>query len=332
MRRIYPFALLLILVQVPMAQEPAAAPAPSTALKTEAKHLVARRPIASHRIGPGDVLDIRVFNQPKFSREAVRVDDRGMISMPLIPDDIQAACRTENELAREITRRYLEYLRNPQVDVFVKEFQSQPVAVIGAVTQPGRFLLQRQVRLLELLSFAGGPKLDQAGQTVQIVHGEPLLTCQKSSSDKSELPTSFVSYNLIDTLRGDDLSNPYVQPGDIITIPEAEQAFVVGNVFRPSSIPLKEPITLSRAVAMAGGTMPDTKSDGVRLIRQVPGSLTTTQQIVNLKAINRQQAPDIMLQAGDIVEVPTSAGKTFLRSLVGTIAPSLSQMPVRVIP
>ena len=92
-----------------------------------------------YRIGPGDLLDVRIFNRPQLSRDAVRVDAKGVIRMPLIEEDIQAACLTESELAKEVAQRYRKYQRNPQVDVFVKEYNSQPVAVIGAVDKPGRF-------------------------------------------------------------------------------------------------------------------------------------------------------------------------------------------------
>jgi len=110
-----------------------------------------------YRIGPGDVLEIRVLRAPELSRDAVRVDQSGMIRMPMWNDDVRAACLTEGELAQHIAKLYLKYKRDPHVDVFVKEFQSQPVAVTGAVHAASNFKLQRQVRLLELLSFAGEP-------------------------------------------------------------------------------------------------------------------------------------------------------------------------------
>ena len=50
-----------------------------------------------YRIGPGDILDIKIFNKPQFNREGVRVDPRGMIRMPLIKEEIVAACQTENQ-------------------------------------------------------------------------------------------------------------------------------------------------------------------------------------------------------------------------------------------
>jgi len=286
-----------------------------------------------YRIGPGDILDIRVFNRPLLSRDAVRIDGRGVIRMPLIEGDIHAACLTEVELAEEIATRYLKYLRNPQIEVFVKEFQSQPVAVIGAVNSPGRFRLQRQVRLLELLTFANGPA-DRAGQTIQIIHTGDTSLCEKTGavSPDDVVASSFISYKLSDTLRGEDRANPYVRPGDVISVPDADQIYVVGNVFLPKAIALKEPITVSRAIAMAGGEQRDTKRDRVRIIRQLPGSTTKHEIYVDLKAIEKRQGEDIALQANDVVDVPASAGKTLLRSLVGTIVPMVSQLPMRVIP
>lgn len=285
-----------------------------------------------YRLGPGDVLDIRVYNRPQLSREAVRIDGRGMIRMPLIDGEIQAACRTESELATEISSHYLKYYRNPHVDVFVKEYQAEPVAVIGAVNAPGRFQLQRRVRLLELLAFANGPA-ERAGRTVNVVHAGTVSLCEKTPDEADDgLKTNFVSYSLSDTLRGTDEANPFVRPGDIISLPEADQVYVVGNVMSPRAIPLKEPITITRAIAMAGGTMRDTKSDRVRIVRQLQGATTKTEIYVDLKAIEKRKAEDIALQANDIVDVPISGTKSFWRSLMGGVVPSVAQMPVRIIP
>lgn len=275
------------------------------------------------------MLDIRVFNRPQFSRDGVRVDSSGMIRMPLIEGEIRAACKTESELAAEITARYLEYLRSPQVDVFIKEYNSQPVAVIGAVRLPSRFQLTRRVRLLELLTFAGG-LADNAGRTVQIVHTGAGSSCDVM--EENAATSGLDHYVLRETLMGAEQSNPFVQPGDVISVPEAEQVFVVGNVIRPSAIALKEPITVTRAIAMAGGTLPDTKKDRIRIVRQTPGTIEKTEIYVDLNAIDKRQAQDVVLIAGDIVNVPVSSGKQLLKSFLGAIVPSVGQLPVRVVP
>src|SRR5215218_8265191 len=153
-----------------------------------------------YRIGPGDVLDIRIYNRPQLSRDAVRVEGNGMIRMPLIETEIQAACLTEGELAKEISTRYAKYYKNLQVDVFIKEYHSQQVAIIGAVNDQSRFELQRRVRLLELLTYAKGPS-PKAGQTINVVHAPQLLTCEKSAPE--DIATAFSTYRLSDTLAGD---------------------------------------------------------------------------------------------------------------------------------
>jgi polysaccharide export outer membrane protein len=319
--------------RVAVAQQPSA---DSTAASSPVKPAVKTvgEPDNRYRIGPGDVLDIRVFNRPQLSRDAVRVDARGMIRMPFIDGEIQAACRTESELAQEIATRLLKYQRNPQVDVFVKDYVSRPVAVIGAVLSPGRFQLQRRVRLLELLTFVGGPS-DKAGRSIQIIHaGENSLCEQEETASNDDQETKGVSvYNLSDTLRGGDSANPYIRAGDIVTLPEAEQVFVVGNVRKPSALSLREPLTISRAIMMAGGTMPDTKSDKIRVIRQAPGAAVKTTLYVDLKGINEGRREDFLLQANDIVDVPasTSVGKSILQGLKSTIIPTVANLPLMVI-
>src|SRR4026209_1678636 len=161
-----------------------------------------------YRIGPADVLDVRIYNRPQLSREAVRVEGNGMIRMPLIENEIQAGCLTEGELAKEISARYARYYKNLQVDVFIKEYHSKEVAIIGAVNEQSRFELQRRVRLLELLTYAKGPSA-KAGQTINIVHSINASPCKQT--DETDESTAFSSYRLSDVLQGDPKSNPYLE-------------------------------------------------------------------------------------------------------------------------
>jgi polysaccharide export outer membrane protein len=282
-----------------------------------------------YRIGPGDVLDIRILNRPNLSREAVRVEGNGMIRMPLIDMEIMAACKTEGELAKEIANGYLKFYRKPQVDVFIKEYRSVTVAILGQVNEQGRFQLQRRIRLLELLTYAKGASTN-AGQTINIVHAPPVIECKKGDSEPDDL--AFSSYKLSDTLTGKPEANPYLQAGDIVTLPEAEQAYVVGNVLSPRAIPLDEPITLTHAIAMAGGVAKDSKKDRIRIVRQEPGSKTKKEIMVDLNAIEKKRAEDIALMPNDVVHVQVSEAKSLLRSIIGGGAQSITQLPVRVIP
>jgi protein involved in polysaccharide export with SLBB domain len=102
-------------------------------------------------------------------------------------------------------------------------------------------------------------------------------------------------------------------------------------VVRPVTIPLKETLTVSRAIALAGGTAPNTKRARVRIVRQLPGQSGKQEILVDLAAIEKRSAVDIVLMPNDIVDVPIDGTKSFLKTLMGAVAPAVSQVPVRVL-
>ena len=232
-----------------------------------------------------------------------------------------------------------ELLRNPAVYVSVKEYQSQPVAVLGSVNTPGRFILHRQIRLRELMVFfAGGPS-PKAGRKIQILStSTAAVSCASPPSattaeiGPAQTENGIADYDLQDLLSGKESANPLVHRGDIINVPAAEEAFIVGNVLRPSTIPIVEPTTMGRALAMVGGMLPQTKKDKIRVIRPVPGTTTTTEILVDLTTPDKKGA-DFLLQGGDIVEVNGKTGiSKVLSDLAKTAIPSVSSLPYRVIP
>ncbi|MEO6393757.1 MAG: polysaccharide biosynthesis/export family protein [Pyrinomonadaceae bacterium] len=281
----------------------------------------------SYRIGPGDVLDIRVFNRPQLSGEQ-RVDPEGNIQMPLIDQKVKAACLSETELSKTIATAYLKYQRNPYVTVFIKEYSSQPVAVIGAVEKPGQIILRRRMRLFDAITVAGGQS-KLAGTTVEIAHtgGASICDVQPGEVDPNDLKAGFVAYNLQDTLRGDERSNPWLMPGDYVRIPEAEQVFVVGNVFKPSAISLKKTVTVSGAIAEAGGVQRDTKKSRIRILRMVEGSTVRKEIAVNLDDINKHKVDDVILFPGDIVDVPEDSGKALRTKILNALTGGAASLP-----
>jgi protein involved in polysaccharide export with SLBB domain len=313
-----------------------------------------RAEIEQYRIGPGDQVSIDFYGKAQLSR-LERVDARGMIRMPLIDEDIRAGCRTENELADEIARMYRvrQLLKNPTVSVSVKDFQSQPVAVIGAVKTPGQFKLQRSVRLLELVVFHAGGPTATAGRKIQILSTVPPIPCEGSPSlspgnasvtnaeasvvtpgnaATTNAEAGVVTYDLKDLMQGNDAMNPYVHQGDIINIPAAEEVLIVGQVSKPSAVSIAEPMTLSRAIATVGGILPDGKKDKIRIRRQIPGSATTNDIFVDIKARDKSQGEDFLLQGGDIVEVSGKTGfQAALSSFTKSLLPMVVGLPTRVI-
>jgi polysaccharide export outer membrane protein len=312
-------------------------PSPSAVQQEARDNTSTVRAVDLYRIGARDVLSIRVSAGrpvPELSMDSVEVDECGRIPLPSVnyeeQNEVQAAGRTRTELAETLRLLFKKYKKNPQVIVSIKEYNSQPVAINGAVIKPGQFQMRRPVQLLELLQFYAGGPTERASGRIQVARIPSSHICEARADAPAAI--EFLVFNLRDTLSALESANPYLQPGDVITLPEAKEAYVVGNVLRPGPVLLKEgDITVSRAIAMAGGTMPDTKKDKVRIIRQEPGSTLKREIFVDLRAIDKEQAEDIALLPNDIIDVPTSGSRRLLRSLVGTIVPTMGQLPLQVI-
>ena len=284
----------------------------------------------NYRIGSGDVLKIVVAKQDLLSLDSVRVSNEGTIRLPMLEGEISAACLTEAELGTVLTGKYKKYLLNPQVYVAVQEFNSNPVAVLGAVNSPGRFDIRRSTTLLELLTLVNGPSA-VAGPNIQIFRRKDTLRCNEDSSlaPETENDQELFLLPLAETMKGNDAANPLVKAGDIITLIKADEpgeVYVVGNVKSAKNLPLKEPITLSKAIVMAGGVTSDAKTDKIKITRQDSKSLAKTVIMANLKEINKGNQVDILLQANDIVEVPGPSGSgKVLRDIFKTIVPTLTR-------
>jgi polysaccharide export outer membrane protein len=277
-----------------------------------------------YRIGPGDVLTVKFYNHDALSRE-IAVSGSGTITMPMLDGDIPAACMTEEQLAADLTNRYKKYFKTPHLDVYVKERNSHFIAVIGEVRKPARIALRRRIRLVDALALADGPT-DRAGRTIKVFHGTNESTCEQEASATNDAYIS--SFRLRDILNGDEKSNPFLQPGDIVSIPDADNVYVVGSVVKPSAIPIKDRVTLVQALAMANGPLPEAKTDKVTIIRTESGG--KKEIAANLKDIQKNKAADVELQPDDIVVVGTSALKQLGKSLRDTVAPSVTGLVYRI--
>ena len=300
----------------------------------------APRPITneSYKIGPGDVIDVVVTNNEKLSRSAVRVTNGGTIQLAMMDSDLPAACLTEREVADAIKEKYRKYLIDPFVNVSIREFNSNPVAVIGAVNSPGRFQLQRSIRLAELLTFVNGTA-PNAGESAEIIRSGGRPFCEGSKLVPSdEAGDDVLAVNLRDAFRGGEQANPLILAGDIIRIAPADKpielnAYIQGNVKASRAINLSEPITVTQAIAMAGGPAPGANLEKVKIRRHIPGSINRSEILANIKEINQRKRDDILLEPNDIVDVPGPSGvKKVLEGLLNSIAPTITHIPVAIIP
>jgi len=288
-----------------------------------------------YKIGPGDILDVVVSKNETLSRTGLRVGNNGMIQLAMLDDEFMVGCLTAKQAADMIREKYRKYLVDPHVNVSVREFNSSPVAVLGAVNSPGRFQLQRSVRLSELLTFVNGPN-PKAGESVEIIRdlGRPIC-----DGDRFLAPASgdreLLSFKLAEVLKAGDQSDPFIVPGDIVRIEEVEasNAYIQGNVKSTAAISLSKPVTLSQAIAIAGGPTAGAQLDKVRIRRQVAGSLNWDEIVVNVKEIIQRKREDVMLRPNDIIDIPgPTGGKKIWGDIMRTLLPTITRLPISTIP
>ena len=289
-----------------LAQEPAQGPVlGSTGASLDSQG------IRNYLLGPGDVLDVRVFGQSDLSSQ-VEVDADGNISsLPFLERPIRAQCRTDREVQKDIATAYAKYIKNPQVSVRVTERKSrQPATVSGAVKMPMQVTMMREVRLHELLTKAGG-WTDRASGTIQVMHTEPEM-CPAAGGVFQEATLSekgnfgIAIFKLNDLKLGKEDADPFIRPGDIVVVTEGDPVYVTGSVNAPRELVIRDHLTLGRAIAMAGGPQRLAKDD-VHIYRQKEGQAGQDDLKYNYKDIKTGKAPDVELKPFDIIEVGESS-------------------------
>jgi len=227
-----------------------------------------RDPYHDYKIGPEDLVEISVFEVEKLNK-TVRVSSQGNISLPLL-GVLRVKGLTANQLERELTELLAQkYLQNPQVSVFIKEYRSQRISVLGAVKQPKVFEVTGHRTILDMLAMAEGLRED-AGNTLFLMRPPRLEREASRDGQDSEGggPRTFV-ISLEDLLvKGNLTLNIPVMHGDVINIPVSDKVFVGGEVWRPGGFPLKgKKITLSQAIVLAGGLKPQAKASETKIFR-----------------------------------------------------------------
>jgi polysaccharide export outer membrane protein len=249
---------------------------------------------------------------------------------------IHAAGLTVEQLEMEIGDRLKKYFKAPEVWITRMEMRSQPVAVIGAVTNPGVHQLQGRKTLVEILSMAGGLKED-AGYTVKITR---LLELGRIPlPNASEDPTgqfSIAEVPLRDlTQAANPAGNILIMPHDVITVPKADMVYVIGDVGKSGGIILggQHQVTVLQAVSMAAGLAKTAKAKEARILRLNPSSSMRDEVRVDLKALLAGKIADVPMQPEDILFVPNSSSRNVtMRALeaalqIGTGVAILSARP-----
>jgi len=252
-------------------------------------------PTMGDTLGPGDVLRVSVYDSPDLSQE-VTIGPDGAFSYPLI-GRVQAAGLPVRQLESLLTKRFADgYLVSPQVGVTVAQHKSQQVYVMGAVSKPGPYALQRQTTLVEALSAAGGPTSD-AGFEVILTHAAdqqvpPSGTAKVSAAANGQ---SAMRVSLEQLMGGGVSQRITVQDGDVVYVPVAAFVYVTGEIQRPGRYRLEKDTTIQKAVTLAGG-----------FTKFAAAKSMTVQRMVDGKRLDFQASPNDLLQAEDVVVVRPS--------------------------
>ncbi|MDT5158788.1 MAG: polysaccharide biosynthesis/export protein [Acidobacteriota bacterium] len=299
--------------------------------------------VKKYLLGPGDVLDLRVYNEPQFNGTLI-VNDEGMLEVPFVETPILAQCRNDREIKQDVIKALAKYLNKPQVSLQVREMRSRPPAVVfGAVRSPSRVQMQRRAHLLDLLATSGGIT-EAAGGDVQIFHTEPVMCPEPEEvvsvpmdSYKPSDPTQigYDIYSVRELKDGKKEANPVIRPGDIVIVQEALPVYIMGAVRSPQGLYLKNGMQLKQAIAMVGGLNKEAKASSVVIWRKKKGQPEPEKLIINYNDIKKEKAKDIDLQPYDIVEVPDNSGSALMTlrgMLMGTLGSSVTTFGQTVVP
>lgn len=244
-------------------------------------------------LGPGDLLEIKVFEADKLNT-TVRLSSRGEVSLPLL-GDILLLGMTASAAEQLIEDKYKEtYLKDPHVNIFVKEHYSQRVTVVGEVQNPGTYDYPSRQNLLDAIALAGG-LTEKAGRLVQVrrldsvsfgIHQTLMIDLDKLINEgKTEL-------------------NIQINGGDVIFVPEAGSFYVDGAVRRPGEYQIKKTLSVDKALLAAGGCSSHADLSEISIFRDAGDG-----QMHEIK-LDLEDAPEraggIVIQDNDIIVVGAS--------------------------
>jgi polysaccharide biosynthesis/export protein len=287
----------------------------------------------------GDMIEVDIIGSYEYDWRGSLTPEGFLDGLETLPDPIYALCRGEDELASDIQKQYGKILRDPKVAVRILDRSNRAVAFLsGAVRSPQRFQIKRTVHLNELLVLSGGIT-DRSSGAISIFRPAKLSCSEakKNTADefvKASQPggAETINIRIADILRGDPAANPTILSGDIVTVSEALPVYVIGGVNSPQPIPIRNELTLSRAIATAGGLAKEGNSN-ITIFRKEAGD---TQRIAaDLSKIAAGQADDPVLKPFDIIDVPQKGKPERVRPPVVENRPSnsltLAGLPLRVI-
>lgn len=263
------------------------APARKTAARSEAPppaqtERPEAEPVPEYPLGPGDIVKITVYNNPDLTTEA-EISQNGSISFPLVGEvKVGGLSRAQAERAISQSLGNGGFVPNAHVNMLLLQYRSQQVSVIGEVNKPGKYPINQQVTLTDLIAMAGGIT-QKGGNTVTIIRKDRNgRTTQHEVDFKSVLSG------------GNPAKNVRIDSEDIIYVAPAPVFYIYGEVRQPGAYPLAADLTVRQALSLGGGLTPRGSERGIQIDRKGPNGQVTT----------RRARPTDKLRPDDVVQVP----------------------------
>ena len=310
-------------------------------------------PSEDYRIGPRDVLEISVEDAPELSG-VFEVNSKGTIPMRYLKS-ILVEGKTGEEVAKLIADGLRgPYLKDPQVSISIKEYNSKSFFIQGSVRTPGVYRMESRGSLFKLINLAGG-LADNHGSIAFIVRelkpgavskaatepaGQPVApiaaSTQRAPVDPTAQPASaqvtsraegtedyeMTPVNIAGLQSGHLEQNVLLKPGDLVIIPKGDTFFIAGEVLQPGEFALKPGTSVRQAISLARGFQFKAAKGNCKIFRQDLASGQMKEISVDAGAIMDGKKPDIPLMAADILQVPGSKAKSIGQSLLNALGVS----------
>jgi polysaccharide biosynthesis/export protein len=246
----------------------------------------ARADQPAYVIGPGDVLEIQVWDN-KALEQTTFVRPDGKISLPLV-GEIQAGGLTVRQFQDALVEAYTRTVKAASVTVIVKEIRSRPVYFVGGFAKPGVEQLTRDLALMQAISMAGGLLPGADGENAFVLRGG-----QRIPVDVTRL-----------IQKGDVSQNLPLQVGDTVVVPVADSVYVQGEVKNPGAVKSTVDLTILKAISQAGGLTPLAAASRVEILRGDGDKKERIKVDLDKMRASPAENPDMRLKPNDIVFVP----------------------------
>lgn len=262
-------------------------------------------------IGAGDLLHISVLREAELDQH-VRVLDSGDIAI-VLAGKVAVQGLAPAEAAARISAKYRDggFLLHPEVSVFVEEYATQTVTIIGQVARPGAVRVNAPRSLIDVLSLAGG----------LTEYADRHIVIQRGGKDGERI-RAFLPNRADATLD----ANILVRPGDTVIVPKAGIVYVLGDVGHPGGYVMQNDsqLTVLQAIANAAGASKTASDRRILLVRSIDGQSQSVE--LPLRDMERGRDPDVPLQANDILYVPFSLIKNVSLGIAGITAAASSAL------